>query len=213
MRVGPLVPSVAACVVFWVAGCSMGVQRSPPRQDPIVESSAVRPTLTPRAHARAVPTVTPPAEMASSTARSVPPRRGTSSTRHLEPDSTPTEGGGDSRQSVNGRPGSTPARDGCDRSRVTIIVQRFLEAFNRGDRESLAGFLESDRFSGFAVGGIRAVEYASDIDPVDPQDVLCYAANRHPNGERLRLIRLQMGQEPVRAHPPPPIIWIGVPIT
>lgn len=107
---------------------------------------------------------------------------------------------------------ATQTPPGCKREEVTRLVERFLDAFNRGDQEQLARFF-GPRFEWYSVGdgkrhslaynpngGLRVGGFPAGLEvTVGHQDLLLpYFAQRHAEGERLRLRELSSNYEGVR---------------
>jgi hypothetical protein len=94
--------------------------------------------------------------------------------------------------SVAGSARSSAPRAGCRTSQTTALVNRFLTAFNRGDRAVLNNQLWGGKvyFNWYAV----TAEPALRIDPdARRRDTLMnYFAARHAAGERLVLMKLEL---------------------
>ncbi len=108
----------------------------------------------------------------------------------------------------------TPPTPACSREEVTRLVERFLDAFNRGDSAQLARFF-GPRFEWYSVtdrgresedrhflaynsnGGLRLGAFPEGLKvTVGHQDILLpYFAERHAHGERLELRKLGSNYE------------------
>ncbi len=108
----------------------------------------------------------------------------------------------------------TPPTPACSREEVTRLVERFLDAFNRGDQDQLARFF-GPRFEWYSVsdrgresgdrhflaynpnGGLRLGAFPEGLEvTVGHQDLLLpYFAERHAHGERLELRKLGSSYE------------------
>jgi hypothetical protein len=86
--------------------------------------------------------------------------------------------------------------DGCSPTEVTHLLRRFLEAYNSGDQEQLASFFPI-MFQWYADGRRLSGE---DVDedylfiawPGDREDLLSHFAERHEQGDRLQLSRVNV---------------------
>ncbi len=87
---------------------------------------------------------------------------------------------------------STSASTGCSPSQTTAVVERFLQAFNRGDRgvlnnEVWGGRLYFDWYAVTTAPGSRV-----DADARRRDTLMNYFAARHTAGERLSLTKLKL---------------------
>jgi hypothetical protein len=88
---------------------------------------------------------------------------------------------------------SSPVK--CDAEVATQVITGFLDAFNQGNQERIAHFLDLDHLERFVVVGSKNDNHVTEIntesDGVNRDELLAYFAKRHQRHERLSLVRQQ----------------------
>jgi hypothetical protein len=93
------------------------------------------------------------------------------------------------QRAVASSPGSTGAQQECTPQQVHQVVDRFVDAFNRGDIAQLDQLVSSQQFSWYSTDALGERLNAA---AYDRSNLMAYFAARHRRHERLALISLDV---------------------